>query len=167
MPVECNEVGYRSGVSCWWQQQHNIGSREVVLVALLAEKKLPNQLALAVTGRCIGTLENVCAEVCQPRLGLFRSIFKAWLQIADFDFEARAAGQRTQLNERIWRTTVGGVILKGREPRRFNADGVVLLDTFVSWVYENGEIPPALLPTISIPTASRMYFRSRSGGHGL
>jgi hypothetical protein len=55
-------------------------------------KKLPNQLALAVTGRCIGTLENVCAEVCQPRLGLFRSTFKAWLQIADFDIEAHAAG---------------------------------------------------------------------------
>jgi hypothetical protein len=130
-------------------------------------KELPNQLALAVTGRCIGTLENVCAEFCQPTLGLFRSTFKAWLQIADFDFEAHAARRRTQTNEQIWRTIVGGVVIEGPEPRRFESDDMVLLDTFVSWIYKNGDMPQAMLPTIAIPTASRTYSRSRSGGHGL
>ncbi|KAM0702385.1 hypothetical protein Q7P35_011295 [Cladosporium inversicolor] len=130
-------------------------------------KERPNQLALAVTGRCIGTLETVCQEVCQPRLGLSRSTFKAWLQVADFDSEAHAAGRRTQTNERIWRTVVGGVILQGTDPRRFKSDeDMVLLDSFVSWV-ETGEVPYALLPTISIPTASRTYCRSQDGDHGL
>jgi hypothetical protein len=130
-------------------------------------KELPNQLALAVTGRCIGTLENVCAEFCQPTLGLFRLTFKAWLQVADFDFEAHAARRRTQTNEQIWRTIVGGVVIEGPEPRRFESDDMVLLDTFVSWIYKNGDMPQAMLPTIAIPTASRTYSRSRSGGHGL
>lgn len=63
----------------------------------------------------MGALETVCAEVCQPRLDLFRSTFRAWLQAEDFDSDAHAAGQRTQLNEQIWRTMVEGVIIE--EPR--------------------------------------------------
>lgn len=128
--------------------------------------ELPNQLALAVTGRCIGTLETVCAEVCQPTLGLFRSTFKAWLQVAAFDFEAHAAGRRTQTNEQIWRTIVGGVVIQGPEPRRFDPDDMELLDTFVSWVYEDGDVPYAMIATIAIPTASRTYFRSQDQATG-
>jgi hypothetical protein len=129
-------------------------------------KERPNQLALAVTGRCVGTLEAICQEVCQLHLGLWRSTFKAWMQVADFDFEAHAAGRRTQTNEQVWRTIVGGVIVEGPETRRFNPDDMALLDTFVSWL-GCGDMPHALLPTISIPTISRTYFRSQNGGHGL
>lgn len=42
-----------------------------------------------------------------------------------------------------------------------------LLDTFVSWVYEDGDVPYAMIATIAIPTASRTYFRSQDRGHGL
>ena len=129
-------------------------------------KDRPNQVALAVTGRCIATLETICPEICQPRLRIKRSMFKAWMQVADFDFEAHAAGRYTQTNERIWRTMVGGVILQGTEPRRFTSDDMALLDCFVSWL-DCGDLPHALIPTISIPTASRTYFRTHSGGHGL
>lgn len=129
-------------------------------------KDRPNQVALAVTGRCIATLETVCQEVCQPHLGIYRSMFRAWMRVADFNFEAHAAGRRTQANERVWRTMVGGAIIQGTETRRFASDDMVLLDPFVSWL-DYSDLPQALIPTISLPTASRTYFRTQSGGHGL
>jgi hypothetical protein len=88
------------------------------------------------------------------------------MQVADFDFETHAVGQRTRANEQVWRTIVGGVIVEGPATRKFKSDDVVLLDTFVSWL-GSGDIPHALLPNISIPTISRTYFRSQAGGHGL
>ena len=76
-------------------------------------------------------------------------MFKAWMQVADFDFEAHAAGRYTQTNERIWRTMVGGVILQGTEPRRFTSDDMALLDCFVSWqvwVHHGSTVPFVLRP---------------------
>lgn len=135
-------------------------------------ESLPNQVALAATGRCIGSIKTISQVICPSggSIAIESSVFKAWMEVADFDFEAHAAGVRTQKNEQIWRTMVGGTTVADNGALRLHSGDVALLDALVSWL-ECGQVPCELnlrfLRTISTATIWRTYFRTNDRGHGL
>jgi len=139
----------------------------------------PNQVALAVTGRCVGTITAISQETCalreMPVYGQAgaSSCFKAWMHFAEFDSEAHATGRHSTANEQIWRTILCGVVNAGKPSdssnwRRFKSDDMKLLGPFVHFL-ETGIMPGLYEPTSSTHTTacSKTYFRTRSGGHGL
>jgi hypothetical protein len=132
----------------------------------------PNQIALPATGRYVGTIMAIAQETCVLTADFADAFapFKAWLDLAGFDFEAYAAGRHTRANVKIWRTLLSGVVgtTDARIWRRFEEDDMKLLQPFVSF-FETG-IPPTFqndLGSVQMSTGSRKYFRTRNGDHGL
>jgi len=135
-------------------------------------ENFPNQVALAVAGRCIGVTKTICPVSCPSgeSIAIESSVFKAWIEVADFDFEAHAAGLRTQKNEQIWRTMVGDSTCADGRARRLDSGDMAFLDTLISWL-ECREMPydlsPRFIRTITTATTLRTYFRTHDRGHGL
>ena len=134
----------------------------------------PNQVALAVTGRSLGTMTSVCQQSCTLDMGFPDTLaaLKAWMELAEFDFGAYIKGRYTRANEQIWRTILGGVLQYKTSIelvcRRFGADDVKLLDGLMS-LFEIEGIPVLEGPISSLEhsTAMRTYFRTQDGSHGL
>jgi hypothetical protein len=134
----------------------------------------PNQVALAVTGRSVGTIMSFCQQSCTFDM-LFPDTFaacKALMELAEFDFEAHAKGRYTRSNEQIWRTMSGGILQYASSIehvcRRFNADDMKLLDLLISF-FDIGIAPDLQGPIGSLhrSAAMRTYCRTQDGGHGL
>jgi hypothetical protein len=134
----------------------------------------PFQIALALTGRCVGTLSTVCQKSC-PNVGDFDEseiAFTEWMQAAGIDLETHeTTEQSTGTKEVFWRTIHAGVFLDAETGwRRVEQGDMWLVELFVSWI-QNGKIRHPLrrvLATIPIVSARlKTYFRTQSGGHGL
>jgi hypothetical protein len=141
------------------------------------------QIALAVTGQCVGKIMTICQARCPNLADITHHslIFKAWMEAAEFDFEANPAiGQHAITNKKFWRTVLGGTLSDSYESdnfelRRFAPEDMDLLDIFVAWIqYGHVTLPTSItklvktiVSTLRVSTLVRTYFRTHSEGHGL
>ncbi|KAH7377810.1 heterokaryon incompatibility protein-domain-containing protein [Pyrenochaeta sp. MPI-SDFR-AT-0127] len=143
----------------------------------LADEK-PHQVALGVTGKCVGTVKSISEHIKEgdPNEYLVqkRHSFEKWMRASSMIDLDEYDGSQPQSRgvEKFWRTILGGVASTGdvqaSDWRRFTSEDMTWLNQFLSWV-KNGEpdLDFALDRTILIATHGRCYFQTQNKGQGL
>jgi hypothetical protein len=144
-----------------------------------AADEKPHQVGLGLTGKYIGTVAVMCAEMeCgstkESDEGQ-RKVLSSWMQASEIDFDRYLGGRQCSDDLlRFWRTVLGGVMSAGEDNteysdwRRFSIKALAWLEPFLSWIH-TGEPSRtfSLDRTLLVATDSRCYFRTDGGGQGL
>jgi hypothetical protein len=139
----------------------------------------PYQVALEVTGRCVGKVTFVSA-VAQSGSGpeyakQRKMVLIEWIKAAKVDLGLPGKNQRySDATSKFWRTILGGVMSVGNDSteysdwRRFENEAMAWIEPFLSWIHNDEiDLQFALDRTLLIAIDGRCYFQSEDGGQGL
>jgi hypothetical protein len=139
----------------------------------------PYQVALKVTGRCVGKVTSVSAAVQSGGATEYaeqrKMVLIEWIKAAKVDLDLPGESQcYSDATKKWWRTILGGVMSMGNNSpeysdwRKFENEAMAWIEPFFSWIHNNEiDMPFALDRTLIIAIDGRCYFQSKDGGQGL